>query len=231
MSSRCPKAPGSGPPPAILTTTLPAGSTLVRCHGSSFAPNAFNPNSGKDWSIPEDGARFNPFPDSRSQNVPHLYAADNFTAAALESVFHAVPHTPSPEFLLSQLSGWFYSEMELKRELKIFELINANLRQLNVPGRAKSIDEGELVHSEADQYPNTRTWAHFLHSHMPGLAGLTWRPRLGGQGLAYVFFGDRCKSADFTITAGPHALGSGSGLARAKATAAFASIRIIDSAV
>lgn len=92
MPFRCPKAPDSGPPPVVLTTILPAGSTLVRCHGGSFAANSFNPNSGKDWTVPEDGARFNPFPDSHSRYVPHLYAADNFTAAALESVFHAVQH-------------------------------------------------------------------------------------------------------------------------------------------
>lgn len=58
----CPKAPDSGPPPVVQTTIRPAGSTLVRCHGGSFAANSFNPNSGKDWTVPEDGARFNPFP-------------------------------------------------------------------------------------------------------------------------------------------------------------------------
>lgn len=231
MPFSCPKAPDSGPPPVVQTTIRPAGSTLVRCHGGSFGANSFNPNSGKDWTVPEDGARFNPFPDSHSRYVPHLYAADNFAAAALESVFHAVQHIPSPDYPRSQLKAWFYSEMELKKDLTILELTNPNLRQLSVPGRSTSLVESELVHTEADQYPNTRTWARFLHSHVALLDGLAWRPRLGGQGIAYIFFGDRCKNTDFAIQTGPIALDSGSGLARIRMVAASASIRIIDSGV
>lgn len=215
----------------MQTRILRVGSRLVRCHGSSFAGNAFNANIGKDWTVAEDGARFSPFPVSRSHNVHHLYAADNFRAAALESVFHEVQHVPSPEFPRSHLNVWFYSKMILIKDLTIVELINPNLRQLSVPGRASSLGEGELIHSESDQYPNTRTWARFLHSKISDLQGLAWRPRLGGHGMAYIFFGDRCKSADFEIQSGPIALGSGSGLRSIKAVATFANIRIIDTSV
>jgi hypothetical protein len=94
--------------------------------------------SCKDWSVAEDGARFNPFPDAGLKNLPHLYTADNFTAAALGSVFHAVQHVPSPDYPRSQLGSWFYSELELVRDFKVFELTNPNLRQLAVPGRTSS---------------------------------------------------------------------------------------------
>jgi RES domain len=100
MPSDCPKAPLYGPIPQLQTLVLGVGQTLVRFHGNAFPANSFNPNIGKDWAIPEHGARFNPFPNDHSANVPTVYAGDDFAGAALESVFHNVPHIPSPRFLL-----------------------------------------------------------------------------------------------------------------------------------
>jgi hypothetical protein len=216
--------------PAVQTFHLPAGSAMVRFHSTAYPANSFNPNTGKDWTMPEHGARFNPFPDAISTNVPSLYAADNFAAAALESVFHAVPHAPSPEFPRMQLAVWFYSELEVQRELLLFELINPNLRQLSVPGRASSLTESELIHSEADQYPNTRTWARLFYTQISGLNGLAWRPRLGGQGKAYVLFGaDRCQSSDLAIRSGPLPVDREPGLTKIRAVAKDASIEIVGS--
>src|SRR6266571_3533525 len=141
MHFDCPRAPVSGHAPVLQTTVLSAGQTLVRFHATAFLSNSFNPNSGKDWSKPDDGARFNPFPGTDSINVPTLYAADSFAAAALESVFHAVAHVPSPLYSRSQLATWRYGELELRRDLTIFELTNPNLRQLSVPGRSTSLEE------------------------------------------------------------------------------------------
>jgi hypothetical protein len=228
MPFNCPEAPTSGCARNLHIAALPMGAKLVRCHSNAFPGNSFNPNIGKNWRVPEDGARFSPFTNKHSQNVPHLYSADNFAAAALESVFHAVEHVPSPEYLSSQLKAWSYTELELKRPLTVFDLINPNLRQLSVFGRSSSLLEGELIHTEADQYPNTRTWARYLHSQIATLHGLAWRPRLGGQGRAYIFFGDRCGSTDFAISKGPIPLDRGLGLAEIKSVAMLASIRIID---
>jgi hypothetical protein len=54
---------------------------------------------GKDWTVATDGARFNPFPDKDGDNVPTIYAATTYEAAALESVFHQVPHIQTPEIM------------------------------------------------------------------------------------------------------------------------------------
>jgi len=205
-----------------------AGQALVRFHGAAFPANSFNPNSGKDWRKPVDGARFNPFPDSASINVPTIYAADSFAAAALESVFHNVAHVPSPYYLRSQLAAWRYSELKLKRNLTIFELINPNLRQLTVPGRSNSLQEAELIHTQNDQYPNTRTWAHFLFHKYANLAGLGWRPRLGGQGTSYIFFEGRCSSSDFAVLSGPAPIDSGLGFHKIHSVAISASIRFVN---
>ena len=71
-------------------------------------PNSFNPNVGKNWTMDTDGARFNPFPDKSGDNVPTIYAATSYEAAALESVFHAVPHVQTPEIIRSQVETWEY---------------------------------------------------------------------------------------------------------------------------
>jgi hypothetical protein len=125
MSFDCPEAPLYGPIAPLQTYVLPIGAKLIRFHGNVHPANSFNPNIGKNWAIAEDGARFNPFPDNHSANVPTLYAGDNFAAAALESVFHNVPHAPSPRFLRKLLDAWRYTKLEVRRNLT---LLNSQTR-------------------------------------------------------------------------------------------------------
>src|SRR5437763_1001790 len=82
------------------------------------------------------------------------------------------------------------------------------------------------VHPANSFNPNTRKWAKLLHDNIPGLDGLAWRPRLGGQDIAYVFFGDRCGAADFSVVHGPTALNTPAEYGRIKAVADGASITI-----
>jgi hypothetical protein len=184
MFSSCPTAPPLAPGLSVKTISLKSGTLLVRCHKAGYPANSFNPNTGKHIAIPEEGARFNPFPGAPAANIPTLYAADSLEAAALESIFHDVAHVPSPTYPRTRLTEWRYSELEVKRDLVLFELVNPKLRQLSVPGRANSITESELIHTPASEYPQTRTWAQSLHTAIPGLDGLAWRPRLAGTGTS-----------------------------------------------
>ena len=228
MSSRCPVAPGHHKSNLSLQlTTVAAGTRLVRFHGGTWPAHSFNPNTGKRIDVPTDGARFNPFPGTGGINVPTLYAADDVERAALESVFHDVPHIPSPAFARSQLTAWRYNRIEVLRDLSVLELDNPHLRQLKVRGRKPSLNESELIHTPPVQYPRTRTWARFLHDSLPNLDGLAWRPRLGGgTKWAYVFFGDRCNG---TLREQLPAVlvDSGDGLAEIERIAAKASIRLV----
>ena len=97
MSSECPSAPSGAASLKVHTTALPSGNILFRFHKSNttYPASSFNPNLGKHIEIPEEGARFNPFPGAPSANVSTLYAADTMGAAALESVFHDVEHAPT----------------------------------------------------------------------------------------------------------------------------------------
>lgn len=228
MSSNCPVAPTStGSTLAVRITSLPSGARLFRFHRNIFPADSFNPNSGKHINLPEDGARFNPFPGAPAPNVPTLYAASSLRAAALESVFHDVEHIRSPKYPRSRLRDWSYSRLETTRDLLLFELVNPKLRQLDVPGRTISITESELIHTPPAEYPHTRTWAQFLHGNIPNLDGLLWRPRLGGHGRAFVLFGDRCKGG-LKVTSSPVSIGTGQGFARVHQIAHTASIEIID---
>lgn len=231
MSSNCPPAPVSANPALILqTSTLAAGTKVFRFHARVRSADSFNPNEGKRIDVPEDGSRFNPFPGAPMPNIPTLYAADTLQAAALESVFHDVEHCPSPMYLKFRLAEWCYSQLEVLRDLLLVELTNPHLRQLAVPGRASSIRESELIHTPSSEYPNTRSWARFLHASLPKLDGVAWRPRLGGTGQAFVFFGDRCPPGTIIAKQIPISVESGAGFLELNRIAKLASIRIIDSA-
>jgi hypothetical protein len=111
MPIKCPPSPVAANPALVIQTAiLKAGSALTRFHSKPRAGNIYNPNTGKRIEIEEEGARFNPFPGAPAANVPTLYAADNITAAALESIFHGVKHIPSPTFPRIGLKDSSYSE-------------------------------------------------------------------------------------------------------------------------
>lgn len=228
MSSDCPTAPASSSTLAVQTTELPIGSVLFRFHGSIYKANSFNPNTGKRMDLPEAGSRFNPFPGELTANIPTLYAADTLKSAALESVFHDLEHTPSPTYPRSRLVDWHYSKLMTKRKLVVLRLVNAQLRQLSSPGRVESVTESELIHTPASEYPHTRTWAKFLHDSISTIDGLAWRPRLGGTGWAYVFFGDRFEEEDLAVDSKPTPVAAGPGLAKIHTIARLSNISIVD---
>jgi hypothetical protein len=128
------------------------------------------------------------------------------------------------------LSSYALSGLNLNRPIKLLELVNPQLRQVAVPGRAESLQEGELIHSGPAQYPATRSWACHFHRSLKDLEGLVWRPRLGGEGVAYVFFGDRVTSSDFTLTVDRTPIHVEPGRSLITAIATTAHIKIIGTA-
>jgi hypothetical protein len=105
--------------------------------------------------------------------------------------------------------------------------VNPQLRQLIVLSRGSSITESELVHTLSSEYPHTRTWAQFLHDSIPGIDGLAWRPRLGGTGISYALFGDRC-DGQLEIQGAPISANSAAGLGKIRSIAKWANISIVD---
>ena len=224
----CPEAPATRSDLGVNLVELKAGSELVRFHSPLFAGNAFNPNTGNRMEDATSGARFNPFPHPDGVNVPSIYAGGTEVAAALESVFHDVPHIPSPSYPASKLDHFVLSRIRVRRTLKLLELINPQLRQAAVPGRDESLTEGEIIHSKAAHYPATRGWARHFHLSLPQLEGLAWRPRLGGEGFAYMFFGDRVTQTDLELVGEATPIKTGAGRALIETVAAGAHITIVE---
>jgi hypothetical protein len=179
--------------------------------------------------IAEGGARFSPFPDSSGNNVPTFYAGTTEKAAALESVFHDLPHLPHPVYARRKLADFRMTHFVVARDLLVVDLTEPELRQVKVPGRAESLHEIEIIHSSPAAYPQTRAWAQHFHRSLTSAYGLAWRPRLGGEGTSYVFFGDRLSPADFTSVGAAMAIDSGAGRAIIERIAASTYIQLIGS--
>lgn len=134
----------------------------------------------------------------------------------------------TPKLQKALVESWQRVELKTLRDLRVVMLTNPQLKQLPVRGRKDSLREDELIHTPRPQYPSTRTWAKYLYDHIPDLDGLAWRPRLGGEGTAYVFFGGRCDSSDFQVVGPVVDLSSPTEYPRIKAVADGANIKIID---
>jgi hypothetical protein len=136
MPIKCTPAPTVANPALVVQTSIiKAGTVLTRFYSRTRGGNVYNPNTSRRIDIEEDGARFNPFPGVPATNVPTLYAADNLSAAALESIFHGVKHIPSPTFPRIGQKESCYSELAVTEHLVVIELVDPQLRQLAVTGR------------------------------------------------------------------------------------------------
>jgi hypothetical protein len=62
---------------------------------------------------------------------------------------------------------------------------------------------------------------------LAGIDGLAWRPRLGGTGISYALFGDRC-DGQLEIQGAPISANSAAGLGKIRSIAKWANISIVD---
>lgn len=188
IASPTPPVPSAGPAgasmPAPTTTlhvtpmTLPRGQVLHRIHDEAFAGDAFNPGLAGN-------ARFSPIQTADGRPIPTLYAAATFEAAAMESVFHDVPHAPGLKaYDKRRLRRQVHSRVALGQDLRLADFTSKPLRKLGVSRR-------QLIDTEKDQYPATRAWAAAVHLQQPDLQGLYWTSRQDDAAFAVVLFGDR----------------------------------------
>ena len=168
-------------PPATLHVTpwaLAATKTLHRIHQDSYKAAEFNPGI-------KGNARFSPIRNAKGDPIPTIYAAVTFDAAAMESVFHDVPHAPGfKQFDKRKLEGQVHSTVTVARDLKLADLGSVALRKLGVPRK-------QLIDTEKDQYPATRRWAEAIHAQHPDIQGLSWISRQDDGARAVMLFGDR----------------------------------------
>lgn len=170
-------APPSGPL-ATTSYTISAGTHLHRVHKSKYNATQLNP-------ITTGNARFSPISDKDNEPVATMYAASTRDAALMETLFHDVPYTSGLKTLDSgKMDGLVHSEITAMKDINLVDLTGVPLRKLGLTRK-------QIIDTEKDCYPLTRSWAEAIHTQCPDAQGLSWMSRQDDTARAYVFFGDR----------------------------------------
>ena len=193
------------PPKGALRTTLiewGEGQTLHRVHSSLYLPDQFNPSSKGD-------ARFSPLSDSSGSVIPTLYAGTTLDCALMETVFHDVPFHAGFKVLLkaSHVDGQVSSAIRSPRPLHLVDLTSIALKRMG-------IRRGDIIDTEASEYPITRDWAVRFYTDHSDAEGLLWTSRQDDRAQAVILFEPRLKELSFIPVSGPESLLLADGSAR-----------------
>lgn len=186
------------PPPTSLaklvkTVPWPQGQIIHRIHLRLYGGSEFNPGI-------KGNARFSPILTAQGASIPTLYGGTTFECAAMETVFHDVPFVPGLKtFHKQKLVDQVYSTVTPQRSLVLADLSATALRRLG-------IRRSELIDTEKEQYPGTRSWAEAIHTKCPAVEGLCWVSRQDDRALAVVLFGDRVAPGDLVAVGGPRSI-------------------------
>lgn len=171
----------------------------MRCHDTTYGSTEFNPE-------PKISQRFRPFV-SRGRTVPTLYASMTLDGALSETLFHLVPvEGPDRSVRLSRFTGWAISHLEPKRELRLVDLTDDRLTDLELTRQ-------EMIESPASVYPETARWAQAFFDCPLKPDGLIWNSRQSQGSLAAVLFarGRVTRRDDLAVKASPELMDSGRG--------------------
>lgn len=174
--------PAPPPPPNNLGALVrrmhwPRADVIHRIHEAIYASDSFNPGIGD--------ARFSPILDAKGKSIPTIYGGETLDCAAMETVFHDVPFAPGLKSVAKRkLHGHLYSRVAASSDLLLADLRATALRKLGVT-------RPQLIETEKDGYPYTRSWAEAIHAQCPNVQGLCWVSRQDDRALAIVLFGDR----------------------------------------
>lgn len=165
----------------VRRMTWPKTDIIHRVHPEAYGADVFNPG-------PRGNARFSPILDTRGESIPTIYGGETFDCAAMETVYHDVPFAPGLKSVAKRkLRGHLYSQLASSSELTLADLRVTALRKLGVT-------RAQLIDTEKDRYPYTRSWAEAIHAQCADVQGLCWVSRQDDRALAIVLFGDRVDS-------------------------------------
>ena len=122
---------------------------------------------------------------------------------------HDVPFHAGFKVLLkaSHVDGQVSSAIRAPRPLRLVDLTSIALKKLGVR-------RGDLIDTEASEYPITRYWAARFYSDHPDAEGLLWTSRQDDRAQAVVLFEPRLKGLSFILVSGPESLLLADGSAR-----------------
>jgi len=162
----------------VTRKTWLASTKIHRIHPEVYGADQFNPG-------PNGNARFSPISGAGGISIPTIYGGTTFECAAMETVFHDVPHAPGLKSVAKRkLRGHQHSQLVPSSNLTLADLSSTALRKLGIP-------RADLIDSEKDVYPQTRLWAEAIHEQCPDVHGLEWVSKQDDKASAIILFGDR----------------------------------------
>jgi hypothetical protein len=186
-----------GPPPERFTGTpavahLPAGTVLSRVHLTKYPSTAFNP---VEADVLFGGGRFD---GTAGDPYPYLYAGDSDPAAVAEVLLRDLDADDyGARFLPKKYwRGRCLSRLRTTQEVKMIALRTGS--ELGAIGQ-----DAWLTTCDADDYPQTRAWAHWLRGQVPDAAGIMWLSKRDPGATVYVLFQDRCPAGLVVPEPGP----------------------------
>lgn len=197
--TRVPDPPANLSKRGLKPATLPAGTRLAYFYDVAYPAGEFNPGKG--------AGRFHPIRTPKGAAIPTLYAGASWEAAAMETIFRAMPNDRPPTAVPRALVNRYGAcVIELRRDVRILPLDGYNLRRLGLV-RAQLLEPGPK------HYPRTARWAQVLYTAYRRAGGLRWFSRQFDGAQSLLFFGDRVAGA---MRVAEDLGGCSSGAARAK---------------
>jgi len=166
---------------------------IHRIHPDVYGATQFNPSASGN-------ARFSPIQSAPGVPIPTLYGSMAFEGAAMETVFHDVPLTTGLKtYQKSKLDGHSYSILDPQTDLTLLDLRGLGLRKLG-------LQQKDLIETEKDTYPQTRSWAEACHAAFPAAQGMVWVSRQHNTTQAVVLFEDRISLGTLVVNQAPQSI-------------------------
>lgn len=155
---------------------LALGSLLHRVHGDAFASTAGNPTASL--------YRFSPVFTERNTIVPVLYAGATEHCAFMETVLRGVSMGKSKALRASTIEDRVYSTVVTTQTLKLVSLDATALARFGQQLH-------QVVHTSAEFYRNTSSWAQVIYRADKTVQGLSWPSHRASPATAYMLYCDR----------------------------------------
>ncbi|MFH8976642.1 RES family NAD+ phosphorylase [Streptomyces sp. NPDC017890] len=199
---------GQIPPEGVamepVTTELPAGTLLWRCHEARYGVGQYNPRTAHEHF---KGSRFD---STEKDPYPYLYAALDPVTALAEVLLRSVEFDDRAavrQVPWAQASRYLLSAVRTVSDVTLVDLTSAE-------GLAAVWQDDWLVTSM--EYAQTRYWVRLIRANSLDAQGLCWTSKRCMPRRALQFFGDRCPEPLFASRPEEYyRLDSPSGLAEA----------------
>jgi len=171
---------------------LDRGTILSRVHSSAYSATSFNPNQA---DVLYGGGRFD---STWDDSYAFTYAARSDDAAVAETLLRDMNADDRGDRFLPKIywRGRQLSRVRLTDSVDLISLRSG--RDLAAIGQ-----DSWLTSCGADEYPQTRAWAHWLRRICSAAAGIVWLSKRDPGSEVLVLFEDRCPSDLLMEVPGP----------------------------